>query len=227
MASYTHVPKVNLREPCSTWVRPTRVPCSANARILFCENLGFRSRENLVHLWPENDAKNISPPKYPWLGFFWLRSSCVRSARASCGRCSQTPISHETNCPWGVSKDVTRINESPSSRRILCIRFMFRGGDNFRRYSQRLLESHWIRECWPPQFRVGKLCAIFCSSKNMWSLESLEFEEHVVIAQWTFAMARSPIVDSRSVVWQVSWAQLPWHLHRARHTHCSYSLHPR
>ena len=132
MASYTHVPKVNLREPCSTWVRPTRVPCSANARILFCENLGFRSRENLslmtlwshsssylVHLWPENDAKNISPPKYPWLGFFWLRSSCVRSARASCGRCSQTPISHETNCPWGVSKDVTRINESPSSRRIL------------------------------------------------------------------------------------------------------------
>ena len=70
----------------------------------------------------------------------------------------------------------------------------------FSRYSQRLLESHWIRECWPPQFRVGKLCAIFCSSKNMWSLESLEFEEHVVIAQWTFAMARSPIVDSRSVV---------------------------
>ena len=68
------------------------------------------------------------------------------------------------------------------------------------RNSQRLLESHWIRECWPPQFRVGKLCAIFCSSKKRWSLESLEFEEHVVIAQWTFAMARSPIVDSRSVV---------------------------
>ena len=68
------------------------------------------------------------------------------------------------------------------------------------RNSQRLLESHWIRECWPPQFRVGKLCAIFCSSKKRWSLESLEFEEHVVIAQWTFAMARLPIVDSRSVV---------------------------
>ena len=46
----------------------------------------------------------------------------------------------------------------------------------------------------------GVLASTVQSSKNMWSLESLEFEEHVVIAQWTFAMARSPIVDSRSVV---------------------------
>ena len=46
----------------------------------------------------------------------------------------------------------------------------------------------------------GVLASTVQSSKNMWSLESLEFEEHVVIAQWTFAMARSPIFDSRSVV---------------------------